>query len=285
MLVTTGRPSAFTIGAWLVGASVLLVGACLAPGPDRDSLLEPEIDAPPEAPSIADGPAFTPYTVAPALLNRAEVAAALEREYPPLLREAGIGGEVRIWLHVDTEGRVTSVRIDERSGSPPLDDAALKVADVMRFEPARNRDEAVAVWTRIPIVFGTSRGAGGEPEAGEPAPPSTASEPDPDLSSRPVFTPYSVGPEITNRAEVTRALDRAYPAVLRDAGIGGSARVWFFIDEEGRVQDTRIETSSGHAELDRAALAVADVMRFTPALNRDQPVPVWVTFPVRFQTR
>ena len=32
-------------------------------------------------------------------------------------------------------------------------------------------------------------------------------------------------------------------------------------------------------------LAVADVCRFEPALNRDQPRPLWVSFPVTFQVR
>lgn len=106
-----------------------------------------------------------------------------------------------------------------------------------------------------------------------------------DVSANPTFTPYTVGPDLINRDEVGRALQREYPPLLRDAGIGGSTRVWFFIDEEGRVQDTRVETSSGHAQLDEAALKVADLMRFTAALNRDKKVPVWVAIPVSFQVR
>ena len=78
---------------------------------------------------------------------------------------------------------------------------------------------------------------------------------------------------------------REYPALLRDAGIGGTVRVYFFIDEEGEVQDTRIDQSSGHDALDAAALTVSGVYRFSPALNRDRRVPVWVSFPITFQVR
>ena len=106
-----------------------------------------------------------------------------------------------------------------------------------------------------------------------------------DLSAGPSFTPYTVAPDLINRAEVGRALEREYPPLLRDAGIGGTAQVWFFIDEEGRVQDFRVNISSGHAQLDDAALKVADLMRFTPALNREARVPVWVSFPITFQVR
>lgn len=106
-----------------------------------------------------------------------------------------------------------------------------------------------------------------------------------DISAAPTFTPFTVAPEIQNRSEVIRAMEREYPPLLRDAGIGGTVRVYFFIDENGRVQDYRIDQSSGHQALDEAALAVASVYRFSPALNRDKRVPVWVSFPITFQVR
>lgn len=106
-----------------------------------------------------------------------------------------------------------------------------------------------------------------------------------DLSSAPTFTPFTVAPSIQNRDEVMRAMMREYPPLLRDAGIGGTVVVWFFIDEEGRVQQTQVFESSGHQALDDAALAVAELYRFSPALNRDRRVPVWVQFPITFQVR
>jgi len=106
-----------------------------------------------------------------------------------------------------------------------------------------------------------------------------------DISAAPTFTPMTVRPEIKNVREVIRAMEREYPPILRDAGIGGRVVVWFFIDENGRVQDRRISQTSGHAALDEAALDVAEVYEFTPALNRDQQVAVWVQFPITFEVR
>ena len=105
------------------------------------------------------------------------------------------------------------------------------------------------------------------------------------LSDQPTFTPFTVAPSITNRSEVIDAMEREYPPLLREAGIGGRVRVYFFIDEEGSVQDVRLDQSSGHRALDEAALAVADVYRFSSALNGDEKVPVWVSFPITFQAR
>lgn len=101
----------------------------------------------------------------------------------------------------------------------------------------------------------------------------------------PVFTPYTVAPAILNRTDVQKALERNYPARLKDAGIGGTVKVYFYIDAKGKVVNHRIDKSSGHAALDEAALRVADIMRFTPALNRDKKVPVWVSFPITFQVK
>lgn len=98
-----------------------------------------------------DVPGFTPFTVAPSLQNRDEVGAALELEYPALLREAGVGSKVEVWIHIEATGTVRRVAIHQSSGHPALDEAAIRVGPVMRFSPAMNRDQVVAVWVSIPI--------------------------------------------------------------------------------------------------------------------------------------
>ena len=106
-----------------------------------------------------------------------------------------------------------------------------------------------------------------------------------DLSAAPTFTPHTVRPDLLNGREVERALEREYPAILRDSGIGGQVTVNFFIDEEGAVQRTLVAQTSGYASLDEAALRVANVFQFTPALNLDKVVPVWIAVPITFRTR
>jgi protein TonB len=115
-----------------------------------------------------------------------------------------------------------------------------------------------------------------------PPPPSGSGV---DVSDQPTFTPYEVKPDFRDRAAFGRLLERRYPPMLRDAGIGGTVTLWVFIDESGVVKNTRITQSSGYDQLDEAARAVMQEARFTPALNRDQKVPVWIQIPVTFQTR
>lgn len=104
-----------------------------------------------------------------------------------------------------------------------------------------------------------------------------------DLRAGPTFTPFTDAPAILNRDEVVGAMVREYPPLLRDAGIGGTARIYFFVDEDGAVEQVRLDESSGHEALDTAALNVAGAFRFSPALNDGEPVPVWVSFPITFQ--
>ena len=99
----------------------------------------------------------------------------------------------------------------------------------------------------------------------------------------PTFLPFTAAPSIDNRDEIVVALKEGYPALLRDAGIGGTVRVYFYIDPEGLVQRTRLDESSGHPALDQAALRVADAFRFRPALNGSEPTSVWVSLPISFQ--
>jgi protein TonB len=116
----------------------------------------------------------------------------------------------------------------------------------------------------------------------EDLPPPPTDDRASDISAAPVFTPMTVRPEIRNRPEVQAALKREYPSLLRDAGIGGTVVVWFFISEEGMVADRRVSQTSGQAQFDEAALRVADVIRFSPALNRDKRVRVWIEVPITF---
>lgn len=241
-------------------------------------------------------PAFTPMHVRPQLRNAAEVREQLMANYPPLLRDAGIGGTANVWFFIDETGAVKKLQINQSSRYDALDQAALRVASTMEFTPAQLDGEPVPVWVALDITFETEAEA--EAKAGAPAREKRVGELSPrgaevrrtprepnaaSLAAAPRFTPMTVRPQLRNAAEVKQNLMRHYPPLLRDAGIGGTAMVWFFIEEDGTVGNVAIAESSGHAALDEAALAVARTMSFTPAKNGDEPVPVWVALEITFE--
>ncbi|TVP44988.1 MAG: M56 family peptidase [Gemmatimonadales bacterium] len=306
LMLTRSTPTPSLRRALLPGsmAGLLLLAAALVPGPDLRAMGGPSdldadratgLDA--AGPVQADTPVFTPFTVAPEVRNRTEVTRALEREYPPLLRDAGVGGTVLVFFFINDRGEVEHLRIHESSGHEALDAAALRVGAVFEFSPAMNRDERVPVWIQIPLTF-TTRSGGDPPATPSPGITAEATRGPPRAEARaateaqarragdgPRFTPFTEAPEVRNRAAVGRALEREYPPLLRNAGIGGTVLVYFFVDAEGRVADVRLEESSGHEALDSAGLRVAEVFEFAPARNRGEPVPVWIQIPITFTTR
>ncbi len=90
----------------------------------------------------------------PVLANRQEVAAALSRNYPPLLRDAGVSGTATIRMRVDRNGLAEPSSITVESSTHELfGDAAVRVAERLRFRPARYRGNPVPVWVTLPITF------------------------------------------------------------------------------------------------------------------------------------
>jgi len=257
------------------------VSAAAAASPERTAAdLVAVTDTPPQAPT------FTPMTVAPELLNRAEVSRALEASYPPLLREAGIGGSPTVHFYIDSLGVLRRTLLAKSSEYPALDEAALNVAQSMKFSPAMNRDRRVNVWVEIPIVFTASESPRPSPPNRRPTPLGERVSPPRQASSQArQATEVDVKPELTNRDEVARALVDAYPPLLRDAGIGGAPVIWFLIGEDGTVRETELATTSGYPVLDEAALQVAGSMRFTPAQNGGRPTQAWVQIPIVFTTQ
>jgi TonB family protein len=99
------------------------------------------------------GPQFTPFDKAPALANRADMLKALMLEYPPVLKDAGIAGDVVLHFHIGSDGRVIETVLAESSGHTSMDEAAQRVAGIMEFNPAGNLGQDVAVWVQLTVKF------------------------------------------------------------------------------------------------------------------------------------
>lgn len=92
----------------------------------------------------------------PELKNRLVVSKELVRNYPPNLRDRGIGGESLFAVMTDSVGRVAKQQLVRSSGYPEIDKAGGDVIKTMRFEPQRiEAGCAVPIMIRMPIVFQT----------------------------------------------------------------------------------------------------------------------------------
>ncbi|HEV7587829.1 MAG TPA: energy transducer TonB [Longimicrobium sp.] len=106
---------------------------------------------------------------APELSNRTEIGRALSQEYPRSLRDARLGGTVRLRFRITTEGRVDSASVRVLWATrQEFGDAAVRVLQRMRFRPARHHGATVAVWGTIPVTFAVFDDG---PDPRLPAPP------------------------------------------------------------------------------------------------------------------
>lgn len=107
----------------------------------------------------------------------------------------------------------------------------------------------------------------------------------PSLAEEPSLTPYTVAPVLLNPADVSRAMGKLYPRLLKRIGASGTVLLWILIDQDGSVLKSVIKKSSGREAFDHAALEVPQHMHFKPALNNDGPVAAWVVIPIEFKVR
>lgn len=73
-----------------------------------------------------------------------------------------------------------------------------------------------------------------------------------------------------------------YPMDAARAGASGTTVVHVDVDAAGNVADVSVDTSSGHAALDAAAVEAARHWTYRPALQDGQPAPGVVRIPVQF---
>lgn len=119
-------------------------------------------------------------------------------------------------------------------------------------------------------------------EIAMPAPPITPADRN-DWTTYERFAPTMVMPEILNRDEMRRFLERRYQSLVRRSGIQGTAVMRFWIDELGLARRAEVHESTGHHQLDDLALELARMLRFSPAIQNGEATRVIVEVPIRFR--
>ncbi len=73
-------------------------------------------------------------------------------EYPEAARKAGTEGKVVLYVHISETGEVLKTKVQE-SVNPECDKAAIKAIQSVKWNPAKQGDDPVAVWVAVPISF------------------------------------------------------------------------------------------------------------------------------------
>ncbi len=75
----------------------------------------------------------------------------------------------------------------------------------------------------------------------------------------------------------------SYPRALVERKIGGTVTLWVLVSETGRVDDVRVLRSSGHPELDKAAVDALRLASYEPARRGGVAVPTWTRQQIAFR--
>ncbi len=76
-----------------------------------------------------------------------------------------------------------------------------------------------------------------------------------------------------------------YPKLAKEAGVEGRVIVKALIDADGKVRKTLVEYTD-NSLLNQAAIdAIKNYKKFTPAIQNNKPVMVWISIPLRFKLR
>jgi len=106
--------------------------------------------------------------------------------------------------------------------------------------------------------------------APQPATPTPAADPGPATPSQNTGVMRSVA-----LADASGCATPQYPAKAARNNESGTVTLALLVGTDGKVSDSRIKSSSGSRELDRAAVAALSTCTFKPAMNGGTPEPGW----------
>jgi protein TonB len=76
-----------------------------------------------------------------------------------------------------------------------------------------------------------------------------------------------------------------YPNLARKRGHQGTVVLQVFVNRQGRIDDIRLDESSGYSMLDRAAVNAVKKWIFEPGRRNNKTVSMWVRVPVTFRLK
>ena len=74
-----------------------------------------------------------------------------------------------------------------------------------------------------------------------------------------------------------------YPKDALEEKIEGVVQVKMLLGVDGTVEDAIVSVSSGHPNLDEAAIEAAKQIKYTPGLVEGKPVCMWLYRPFNFK--
>lgn len=219
--------------------------------------------------------------------------AAVGTAKPPIPEEPPI-----IWSDLDPPVQPVPPVEPQIEPSPPqapqpveADEPAPVVGESLVLEPPPEVPTTIPLPTVEPAINPADYNGGkpgdiiGVPNPADARAPTGNTDPSDVIGAGDVVHPEALAeaPAVQNPREAQRALERLYPAVLRDAGVSGEATLQFIVGTDGRVEPASIRVvSATHDQFGEASRRAVERFRFRPAKVNGTPVRVLISLPINW---
>lgn len=88
--------------------------------------------------------------------------------------------------------------------------------------------------------------------------------------------------DLEKKPEVIAAVSPDYPPDMRKAKIEGTVTIVFILDEQGRILEPRVDSST-RPEFEKAALDALRKWKYKPGMKEGEPVRTYMRQPFRFR--
>lgn len=176
-------------------------------------------------------------------------------KYPPQAIEACVGGTVIVLVDVDKNGEFSKATVERSGGQAYFDEAALEAAKHWRYNPAMEGGQPAPGRLRIPVDFPVYEGCWASVEV--------------DVEARPDSASMKANPP-------------KWPAAVKDDKLRGKVVLLIQVDRDGGRKNLKVGVSSGHDDVDTAAVFAALQWTYRPAVLDGEPVASVLHWPVFF---
>jgi protein TonB len=91
-------------------------------------------------------------------------------------------------------------------------------------------------------------------------------------------------PSLSNKGTIASVMERLYPRLLQDAGIGGTVQLQFVIEPDGSVDMSSVKViESSNDQLSEASIKAVEKFKFKPGVYKGAPVRVLIQMPITWQ--
>lgn len=174
-------------------------------------------------------------------------------KYPSQAIEACVDGTAIVLVDVDKHGEFNKATIERSAGQAYFDEAALEAAKHWRYNPAIENGQPAPGRIRIPVDFPVYEGCWASVKV--------------DVEARPDSASMKANPP-------------KWPAAVKDDKLRGKVVLLIQIDRDGGRKNLKVGVSSGHGDIDDAAMLAAMQWFYRPAVLDGKPVASVLRWPV-----